>query len=98
MGDSMSVRVLVLWSDELRAARRALDAVRDIPHDDPRLRGMVVAALNACHAALLGIDDGPMTVCEASAGRFVPREIKVEKPRKDAPPPPAAGTGEFTGM
>lgn len=95
MGDSMSVTVLVLWSDELRAARRAIDAARDTPSDDPQFGPRCAAALNACDAALLGIDDGPMTVCEASAGRFVPRQIKVEKPRKDAPPPPA-GTGGVT--
>lgn len=84
MADVASWKCIVVWADELRVASKAISALYEtLRNKEASEDARIVAtkqALESCYAALKGIDDdASIVVCEASAGKFVPRVTEVVK-------------------
>lgn len=71
MADQIKINVCIVWTEELRAASLALEALQKTTKETPddEHKRLVLSALDACYAALYGIHDATHIVaCDAKKG------------------------------
>jgi hypothetical protein len=88
MADHVRFQVVVLWANELRAASKAIALLTESTRDPDKFteeqhNERLNNAFRACAVALRNVDSGDvLMVTEGDAGQFVPREVKVTRPKK----------------